>query len=152
MRDTLRTHSWQYFELHANQRMSVFNFYLIFVGLLTGGLAKVFEKDFALPELGMVFGFLLFLVSVVFWRMDNRTSSLIKYAENALRQWESSIPDHDLSGFEGARIFSLEEIETERKKAKSWGLLTYGQCLRAVFLVFSIVGVAALVGSYYRAL
>ena len=60
MRDTLRTHSWQYFDLHANQRMSVFNFYLIFVGLLTGGLAKVFEKDFALPELGMVFGFLLF--------------------------------------------------------------------------------------------
>ncbi len=50
MRDTLRTHSWQYFDLHANQRMPVFNFYLIFVGLLTGGLAKVFEMDFPLPE------------------------------------------------------------------------------------------------------
>lgn len=152
MTDTLRTHSWEYFHLHANQRMSVFNFYLVFVGLLSAGLAKVFEEDFPFPELGMVFGFLLFLMSVVFWRLDNRTNSLIKRAEEALRQWESSIPDGDLSGLERVRIFSREQEETERQKGTSWGLLTYGQCLRAVFLVFSIVGIAALVASYYIAL
>ena len=46
MTNILRTHSWEYFHLHANQRMSVFNFYLIFIGLLTSGLAKVFGRGF----------------------------------------------------------------------------------------------------------
>ena len=37
-------HAWRYFELHAQQRMTVFNFYLAISGLLAAGIGMCLQQ------------------------------------------------------------------------------------------------------------
>jgi hypothetical protein len=41
-----RDYAWSYFQLHANQRMTSFNFFVVIAALLTTGLARSLENDF----------------------------------------------------------------------------------------------------------
>jgi uncharacterized membrane protein len=141
-------HAWNYFTLHANQRMSVFNFYLVLVGLLTAGMVKTFEKDFPLPILGSVLGLLLAFVSIVFWRLDKRTGFLINRAENALMVIESAF-QIDPARPE-LKIFTTELEKTTELKRSSWGLVTYRQCLHAVFLLVGVTGLIGGMVAYWR--
>ena len=72
----MQQYVWCYFELHANQRMSVFRFFIGLATFLTASLltAAVQQHDVA----GAVLGALLGLVSFVFWRLDERTCFLIR--------------------------------------------------------------------------
>ncbi len=38
-------HAWEWFHFHADQRLKVFNFYLIIVGALIAGTLTVLEKE-----------------------------------------------------------------------------------------------------------
>ena len=40
-----REYAWNYFELHAKQRMSLFNYFVLIAALLTAGLAGSFSKN-----------------------------------------------------------------------------------------------------------
>jgi hypothetical protein len=52
--DTVLTHAWRYFELHANQRMSVFNFFLALSGVVSAGLAALVQGSAHLIFLGIL--------------------------------------------------------------------------------------------------
>ena len=41
-----RNYVWNYFQLHASQRMTTFNFFVVIAALLTAGLARTFDKDY----------------------------------------------------------------------------------------------------------
>ena len=84
MTEDYRNHAWRYFELHANQRIAVFNFFLVLSGLIAAGLAAAVQAAGLLLVVGAVLGLLLALVSFIFWKLDQRTSFLIKHAEQAL--------------------------------------------------------------------
>jgi ABC-type amino acid transport system permease subunit len=60
----LLEHMWRYFELHANQRMTVFNFYLVLSGAIAAGLAATLQGSARLALVGIVLGALLALVRV----------------------------------------------------------------------------------------
>ena len=47
---------WNYFKLHAGQRMSLFNFFVVMSALLTGGLVRSLNNDFEYPFIGLVLG------------------------------------------------------------------------------------------------
>jgi len=66
--------AWDYFELHANQRLTTFNFYVVISSLVTTGLLATFEKQYRTPYLGIGLGVLLTLLSFVFWSSINATS------------------------------------------------------------------------------
>jgi hypothetical protein len=51
--DKERDYAWSYFQLHANQRMASFNFFVVIAALLTTGLARTFDKDFQFHFLGV---------------------------------------------------------------------------------------------------
>jgi len=88
--DTVLTHAGRYFELHANQRMSVFNFFLALSGVVSAGLAALVQGSAHLIFLGILLGLLLVLVSFIFWKLDQRVSFLIKHAEDALSELEEN--------------------------------------------------------------
>src|SRR3989442_14161765 len=79
-----RTYAWGYFAVHADQRMELFNFFLILSGLIIGafpagrGMAPKAKAVALLP-------LLLLLAAFIFWRVQERTRRLVKNDENALR-------------------------------------------------------------------
>ncbi len=81
--------AWRWFELHANQRLLLFRFYIFFVGICFAGYLTSVEKKIAfgecfIPILGLV-------ISYSFRRIDARTSRLIKISEAALKELQKDI-------------------------------------------------------------
>jgi len=135
--EAMLEHTWRYFELHANQRMSVFNFFVVMSGALAAGVAASLQGSQKLAGVGIVLGALLPLVSFVFWKLDQRVSFLIKHAESALAEIESSLPA------ESARLFSLEPTSTTaaKQRANRWvRQWSYGRSFRLIFVVMALFG------------
>jgi hypothetical protein len=61
-----RDYAWSYFQLHANQRMTSFNFFVVIAALLTAGLARSLENDFKYYLVGLCLGISLMITSFIF--------------------------------------------------------------------------------------
>lgn len=135
---------WGYFELHANQRMSVLKFFITLAAFMATGMFAAFERDFAL--VGFVLGGLLSFTSFIFHKLDRRTQFLIKHSECALQRLERDLLDDDR-----LQLFAFEERSTidaqrERHGVRFWNRhLTYGQCLRWLFWLFGLIGLIGLI-------
>ena len=144
----LLEHTWRYFELHANQRMAVFNFFLLMSGAIAAGLAATLQGSVKLAFVGIVLGCLLALVSFVFWKLDQRVGFLIKHGEAALAEVERSLPEHN------ARLFLSEPGRTTVAKGESswWSRQwTYGCAFRFVFWVMGLTGIGGAILSGLKA-
>jgi hypothetical protein len=138
----LLEHAWRYFELHANQRISIFNYFLVLSGAVAAGLATTLQGSQRFSSLGVVLGLLLAVISFVFWKLDSRVSFLIKHAESALAEVEQSLPTH------AVRLFLMEPSKANATSgASSWWSRswTYGKAFRFVFAVMGLFGVAGAV-------
>ena len=137
-------HCWRYFELHSGQRISVFNYFVAFAGLASAGLAAVIQNGQKFAVLGVMMGLMISVVTIVFWKLDQRMSMLVKHAEKALVVAENA----DLGPH--GRLFATEDSEfsTARQQAKL--LLrpqTMGASFRILFIVMGIVGLGGSVVS-----
>lgn len=143
----LREQAWNYFQMHASQRLTTFNFYIIISSVITTGLVTTFQQSYGFPRGGIFLGCLLAFFSFVFWKLDKRTKHLIRNAEAALRAFENMVEANEPEGTPGeARLFSYEEWETQQRKLTSAFLfwtrqLSYSDCFNLVFLSFAVVGV-----------
>lgn len=126
-------HAWKYFELHAQQRMTVFNFFLAIAGLVAAGVGVALQQGGKFSQLVSLLGCFLILVSFIFWKLDQRVSTMIKQAETALCHLEGVGLSSE------AAIFSNELLVV---KGKGIGAVwTYGRCFRLSFLLVSVIGV-----------
>lgn len=137
----LREYAWKYFDLHANQRMSVFNFFLILAGLLAASYVNSLTAE--VPNYGVcaIVANMLLCVAFIFWRLDQRTAFLIKNAEKALMEAEKAISSEVREpGVD--QLFRYEDGRTKELTKHWWSNhLTYGACLRGVFFGFGLAGV-----------
>lgn len=142
-----REHAWKYFELHANQRIAVFNFFLVLSGALSAGIAATLQGSQRFALLGVGLGVLLAMVAFVFWKLDQRVSFLVKHAESALAQIEGAFPAPSL------QLFHQEPAKTTAAKDASglWGRLwTYGQVFRLLFWAMALFGIVGAVLCWLR--
>jgi hypothetical protein len=144
-----RDYAWNYFQVHAGQRMSTFNFFIILAALLTTGLAGTFVKEFEWDVVGVVLGSGLIIISFSFWKLDQRVRFLIKHAENALKDLENNYA----SGTE--KLFVLEEIKTEERiRNKRWRFwewhLSYSSSFGIVYIAFATLGILGIIGSLIK--
>jgi hypothetical protein len=144
-RKEARTYAWSYFALHADQRMKLFNFFLILSGLILAafpavrGMAPGAKAVAVLP-------LLLVLTAFIFWRLEERTRRLVKNGENALRfldeQWPVGLlPDqtpHYLRLFE--RDDHLMEVVKRQWWAKCFVPISYAASFRIAYLMIGLVG------------
>jgi hypothetical protein len=141
-----REYAWQYFKVHADQRMSLFNFFVVISALLTAALSTTWKKDCAHPMYGLFLSFGIVVISFVFWKLNQRVAYFIKHAEAALKDIENlSLKDGDL-----ARLFCLEETKTKTVKEKTnWKIwtwhMTYSECFGVVYVVFAVIGLIGMV-------
>lgn len=100
---TLLDHAWKYFEIHSDQRIKLFNFYLVVIAASGSALAYILQnKNQSL--LGIFLGLFLIFVSYIFWKLDQRTAFLIKQAERVLKNLEK---EYDAKYY----LFSNEDLE-----------------------------------------
>lgn len=127
-------HAWRYFELHAQQRMTVFNFYLAISGLTAAGIGVSLQYGSEFSIVTFMLGNFLSLISFIFWKLDQRVSELIKRSERALSELEK------VSSIKYAILFLEEGTDP---KSMSYGLLstwTYGRCFRVSFVTVALSG------------
>ena len=138
---------WGYFELHANQRMSVFKFFIGLATFLTASQLAALVQQHHIA--GALLGALLGLTSFVFWRLDERTAFLIKRSERALEELEQVFLGPDTGAPGGLQLFAEERMETDKMKGV---FTTYRQCLKALFFTFGAVGISVGVVSLCRSM
>ena len=86
------SHAWNYFAFHAQQRQTVFNFFLVLVGASIAAYATTLSKANEPHDyFHLIVGFLLASSSFLFWRLDKRNSRLINLAERPMKQLESEL-------------------------------------------------------------
>ncbi|NTC83009.1 hypothetical protein [Agrobacterium tumefaciens] len=131
-----RAHAWKYFELHAAQRMTLFNFFSAFSGLILAGIGTTLQVSSKYAFVTIALGLVLSLISFVFWKLDQRVSFLVKHAEEIHIEIEALTRSH----------FKLFTDEPEKyrltKKSRGWFVnpWTYGQSFRLLFAAMAITG------------
>lgn len=138
--------AWKYFQQHAQQRISYFNFFVIFSTILTTGLVTTFQKSFEMPYLGCAIGLIQVFLSIMFWKIDQRNKFLTKHAEEVIKSYELSIDDISLN-----KLFASEEIKTNEQvlsdKSKFFlrRQITHGKSYKYIYLFFLLWGIAGII-------
>jgi len=140
--------SWKYFQQHAQQRISYFNFFVIFSTILTTGIVSTYQKTFGLTHLGFPLGLLQVFLAFMFYKLDERNKLLTKQAEKMIRYIETT---DNTAVQKRTQLFSTEEKESnERKEAdqkigwhKRWykRMLTHSDSYRIIYITFMAWGV-----------
>lgn len=140
-------HAWRYFQMHAAQRITVFNFFVATSGLLIAGLVFALRGGAQAWTLGLGAGFGLAALAFVFWKLDQRVSSMIKVSEEIIAKIEErAIPDP------GLRVIGAERDLTSNSEFGFFSNWTYGQAFRRIFLLVGLVGIGGMAFSIFNAL
>jgi len=144
LEDIFRNYAWDYFALHANQRLKTFQFYITLATATLAGFFALVQSGHAQKWL-CVLGLVLTLFSFVFWMLDKRTRNLVKNAEEALKFLDEQEGLPDIGGApHPLRMFSRDDHI--RSKARRWSSMrhcSYSLCFNLVFAVFAVLGLAA---------
>jgi hypothetical protein len=138
-------HAWRYFEIHASQRMSMFNYFLVLFGLVAAGLGGCLQASGSLRMVGAVLGAALAVVAWTFWKLDQRSSFLVKHAEVALREIELRALPQLAHLFREEKDHTVNVQMTASRPMKLW---TYGRSFRLIFASAGVVGVAGVALSF----
>jgi hypothetical protein len=132
-------HSWRYFELHAGQRMTLFNYFLALSGVALAGLAACLQGARYLWPIGAALGMGLTIIASVFWKLDQRTSFLVKHAEKAVVQLEREFPENSARLITSESSATLAANGTRGRWSRIW---TYGASFRFAFALMAVFGLA----------
>jgi hypothetical protein len=123
-------HAWNWFSLHAGQRMQSFNFFLAATAFLVAGYAAALEKQ---RPVSAAIALLGAWISFWFNRLERRTKQLVKAGEDALQPAEDRLADS--TGNPALRI--VAKVET-----KAPGTASYSKVIDIIewttLLVFAI--------------
>jgi len=146
----LRQYIWNYFQVHASQRLTTFNFYILISTVIATGFLIVIR---GMPILALILSIILILLSFIFWKLDIRNRQLIRNAEEGLKYLESKDRINDKTNAPHIlNIFCYEEIQTEQLRLKKsvwpWNrVFTYYSCFKMVFIIFMILGLFGIIYS-----
>ena len=135
-----------YFALHAQQRLTTVNFYLVVATTLTAMAVASFEEKFGFPGLALPAGLLLSTLSAAFWRLDLRNRQLIWAAEAALRSFETSDRIDDGTGEAPPEWLFTREYRASQKRERTTGWksyvipYTYSHVFNVLFGSFCVTG------------
>lgn len=148
--ELMRNHAWSYFQLHAQQRLTTFNFYIVLSSVLTAGLFAALQKD----DMGLVpaaIGLLLGIISFVFAKLDGRNKQLIRNGERALQSleqdWLATWPEEVLPS--GVDVFSCDErtVRAARAKDTVWSVRnrhwSFSDCFGMAFWGLGTLGLGS---------
>jgi hypothetical protein len=133
-----QTYAWNWFSLHAGQRLQLVNFWLVAIAFL----AAAFVQARASHLVAIAFGVSVTGVvsSLAFMRLDARTRQLVQVAENALRVIEETQTE---AGLDEIHELVKASDQVRRSWLDSYRVIIQGLQLCVSFMFF-LVAVYAL--------
>lgn len=134
-------YAWKWFQHHATQRTTLFNYFLVISGILATAYVNLLKEGYC--YLGAGLGLLGVLISVGFHYLDCRNRELVRFGEDVLRRLEEEtlFPDRVEDGIL-RRDHALDE-----QYGRSRDLLKHRFWIRgtelSVGVLFLILGVTA---------
>ncbi|MDE7176873.1 MAG: hypothetical protein K2O59_03585 [Lachnospiraceae bacterium] len=136
---------WDYFAVHANQRIQILNFYIVLETFFITGLLTLFQLDGNLTAFRLILSASIIFFSFVFYALDKRTKEMIKFSEDALKTIEQKYASEYGSGI---MIFSKEQEKTLFERRWSWfakKFLSYSKLFKLIYLFFTIIGISGMI-------
>jgi len=129
------THAWNWFSLHAGQRMQSFNFFLIATAFMVAAYGTVLDKHRV-----VAFGIAMLGAWVCFWfnRMERRTKQLVKAGEQALSPFQELLARS--TDVDALRI--VNHVETKENGSSSYSVVI-DMIQRTVLLGFAVAALYA---------
>jgi hypothetical protein len=119
---TALEYGFKWFEFHAQQRTTTFNFYLIIYSGLATAVSFLLKEKFQLGSI--VMSLLMIGVSVLFWQLDVRNRQLIDIGESILSDgWRKNGLSEDLNP---VVLSKAKQPEGFRYKQLFGGVFTLG--------------------------
>lgn len=141
-----RQYAWDWFEYHAGQRTTMFNYGIATVAILAAGYGSAIEKQ---PLVACIIGAIGALISLSFVLVDGRNKFLVDRGEDVLRAIEqSSFPQNAALGSGSVMPAGILTVITTKDNASKAGAFLRGKHrfhMRAVQFVFLV---AFAVGSF----
>jgi uncharacterized membrane protein YraQ (UPF0718 family) len=143
----LQDYAWNWFSYHAGQRMIVFRFFFVIVGVTAVGYYQNLSQS---PQLAFAFSLLAVLLCILFWRLDLRSRELVEIGEHALLELEAelrALTSVKVSIVEQARSKTSIHVRTSLRGC----LYSYGQIFSAVFGILLLSCLIAALHAAHRA-
>ncbi|MBI1358653.1 MAG: hypothetical protein GC155_00030 [Alphaproteobacteria bacterium] len=129
----------EWFKVHADQRLRLFNFYVILMGAALGGFGAAFGQGLYL--LAIAVSMLVLVVTLAFKRLDMRVARLVKDAEAALGRVDDLV----------ARVTGIEEARLSQAAERKDDVKSYRQSFNLIFLFGALLGLSTLVVAVWKA-
>lgn len=134
-----QAYAWNWFALHAGQRLQLVNFWLVSVAFLVAAFVQAYSNHMAAIAVGVsVAGF---VSSIAFMRLDVRTRQLVHVAEAALRYFETKRANE---GFDEVAELVRAADQCRRSRLDSYRFIIQGLQL-SVAALFAVATVYCLV-------
>lgn len=123
--------------------MQSFQYYITLETALVGGAIVLAKSDGDHRHWMTLLSTVIALLSFVFWKLDDRTRTLIKNAESALRYLDDQ---HNLPNVNGQpnpiQLFEIDNVDNA-STTSIWNInLSYSKCFNIVFGIFGFGGAA----------
>lgn len=141
---------WNYFSLHANQRMQLLHFYILLETFVITGFLTFFQLSGDFKAIRVLLSGSIIFFSLVFKGLDVRAKEMIKYSENAIRYIEKK---YILKYNGDIMIFCIEEEETAHARRENWltrNFLSYSKLFNCIYFFFTAIGFVCIVISLIR--
>lgn len=131
-------YAWNHFAYHAQQRQTVFNFYLLLVGGCIAAYASTLgEAELEYERFRAFMGAVLAFASLLFWRLDRRNASLVKISETALKTLEARLAER----IEDQSIRLMHFAERKSSRFPLSLIESFGQIYRIIFASAGLAGI-----------
>jgi hypothetical protein len=126
--NSANNYAFKWFEIHAEQRLKVFNFFLIISGFCVGGFFAALQAENRLAA--SVISIVSVVAAYCFKQLDRRTAQLTKLAEDFLSQSLGAL---------GEKLKS-DQLNLVLRAENKRGLWSYRQIFDILFFLFGILG------------
>lgn len=137
--------AFDYFKLLAQQRVTHFNLFIVFMGVITTVLVSLMHTDVKGNIIACTLSFIQIFLCFIFHKIDLRNKYLIKHTESVIKSIECNYKDKN------HQIFLFEEHKTnelrlaERKKIYFARQLSTSQLYKMFYYFFLFAGFVELV-------
>ena len=138
--EEVREYAWNWFALHANQRMQTFNYFLIAMAFIATAYGTVISRA---PEVAAGVATIGLVLSIAFHQLDERNRDLVKIGEAALKHVEEKLYE-DTEWTEVRLVRKADESRGGFMPSFRWSIAVIEGTLALAFAV-------ALVYAFYTA-
>lgn len=137
--------SWDYFKLLAQQRVTHFNLFIVFIGAISAAYVTQINMDLRGNVIALSLAIIQVFLCFIFHKIDIRNKFLIKHTEKIIKTIESDFEE------DVPRVFITEEQLTKKQrlndKRKIYFLrqLSTSQLYNLFYIFFAVAGIIKII-------